>query len=192
MIASVRGIVQSIGEDQLLLEVGGVGLRISVPLSVIEDAPAPGRSLFLHTYLAVREDALNLYGFSSLEEREAFELLIQVSGVGPRLALAILSHLSLDMLRNAISSNQPEALVLVPGIGQKSAERIVFHLKDRLAPMLEPAGEPSEADSEVLTVLMALGYSMHEAQAALQALSPDAPEDVEERIRLALQHFARV
>ena len=192
MIASLRGVVQSIGDDQLLIEVGGVGLRVSVPLSVIDNAPAPGRPLFLHTYLAVREDALNLYGFLSQEEREAFELLIQVSGVGPRLALAILSHLSLDMLRNAIGTNQPEALILVPGIGQKSAERIIFHLRDRLAPVLEPIGEPSEADAEVLTVLTALGYSMQEAQTALQALSPDAPEDVEERIRLALQHFARV
>ncbi len=191
MIASLRGILLSLGEGELVMEVGGVGFQLAVPLSVVERAPAIGQPLFLHTELILRQESLKLFGFSSPEEREAFDLLLQVSGVGPRLALAILSHLSLELLRSAVSSNQPEALAQVPGIGRKSAEKIIFHLKDRLAPEPGAAAEPTPADQEVLAVLTGLGYNLVEAQAAIQSLPRGAPESVEERIRLALQHFAR-
>ncbi len=190
MIASVRGLLQMVGEDEVIVVVGGVGLSLAVPTSVLEAAPAVGKPIFLHTYLAVREDALTLYGFSSLEERELFELLIQVTGVGPRLALAALSHLSPDTLRNAVANDQPEALARVPGIGRKTSERIVFHLKDKLAAPLALEFAPSDVDSEVLGVLTALGYSLVEAQAALQTIPRDGPQDVEARVRLALQYFA--
>jgi len=191
MIASLRGILLSLGDQDLVLEVGGVGLRLAVPLSVVERAPAIGQPLFLHTELIVRQDALRLFGFSTLEERETFDLLLQVSGIGPRLALAILSHLSLEVLRGAVSANQAEALTRVPGIGRKTAEKLIFHLKDRLPPAMGPAAEPAPADAEVLAVLTGLGYNLAESQAALGSLPRDAPPDIEERIRLALQHFAR-
>lgn len=191
MISSVRGVVQVVDEEQLVLEIGGVGLTLHVPHPVLEQVPGVGRIMFLHTYLAVREDALNLYGFSSQDQRELFIELIQVSGVGPRLALAVLSTLSIDSLRMAVGNNQPEALQRVPGIGKKTAEKIVFQLKDRVAFAPPAAGEPSELDDEVLSVLTALGYSMLEAQSAVRSLESNGDESVEERVRQALQYFAK-
>lgn len=191
MISSLRGIVQHVGDQQLVLEVGGVGIQLAVPVSVLEDLPAVGNPYFLHTHLIVREDALTLYGFSSQEQREIFLELLKVSGIGPRLALAVLSNMSIDTLRLAIANNQPDAIVGVPGIGKKTAERLVFQLKDRIAFAPGVDGEPSEIDAEVLAVLTALGYSMTEAQSAVRSVVADAPESVEERVRLALQYFAR-
>ncbi len=191
MIDSLQGIVRRLGEGELVLEVGGVGLRVAVPSSVLEQAPAPGEPFFLHTHLVVREDSLTLYGFTSPEQRELFRLLMAVDGVGPRLALAALSHLSGDMIRNAVAHEQPEVLARVPGIGRKTAEKIVFHLRDRLQPAEVALRAPSPVDTEVVSVLTALGYSLVEAQAAVQSLPEDAPEDVEARVKLALRYFAR-
>lgn len=191
MIASLRGIVQHMGTGELVLEVGGVGLRLAVPASVLEAAPAIGQPLFLHTRLIVREEALSLYGFGSTEERELFDLLMQVNGIGPRLALAALSHLSPDGIRAAVAQDLPEVLSKVPGIGRKTAEKIIFHLKDRLAAPSGPGVEGLEADSDVLGVLTTLGYNLVEAQAAVQAIPAGSPPDVESRVRLALQYFTR-
>jgi Holliday junction DNA helicase RuvA len=191
MIASLRGSLQHLGDGELVMEVGGVGLKLAVPHSVIERAPAIGQPLFLFTELIVREDSLRLIGFSSTEERETFDLLLQVSGIGPRLALAILSHLSLETLHGAVTANQPELLTQVPGIGRKTAEKIIFQLKDRLPATQLPAPIPTQPDLEVVAVLTGLGYNLTEAQAAVQSLPRDGPESIEERIRLALQHFAR-
>lgn len=191
MISSVRGLVQSVGEGQLVLEVGGVGLTLEVPQSVLDKAPAQGRAMFLHTYLAVRQDALQLFGFDSQEQRELFTELIQVSGIGPRLALAVLSTLSGDTLRMAVANNQAEVLTRVPGIGKKTAEKVVFQLKDRLAFAVAEAEPAGELDDEVLSVLTALGYSMLEAQAAVRSLNSEGEESVEERVRQALQYFAK-
>jgi Holliday junction DNA helicase RuvA len=127
LIASLRGILLSLGDKELVLEVGGVGLQLAVPLSVVERAPAIGQPMFLHTELIVREDSLRLVGFSTTEERETFDLLLQVSGIGPRLALAILSHLSLEALRGPWPQSAG-ALSQVPGIGRKTAEKIIFQL----------------------------------------------------------------
>ena len=191
MIASLRGVVQHIGDDELILEVGGVGLRVAVPRSVLQDMPEVGQPLFLLTHLVVRETSLSLYGFSTTEQKELFELLIQVRGVGPRLALAVLSHLSPDVLRSAVARDQPEVLARVPGVGRKTGQKIIFHLKDRLATTLEDIGVPSEVDTEVLSVLTALGYSLVEAQAALQFIPDSAPQEIEERVMFALKFFAR-
>lgn len=191
MIATLRGVVQHVSSGEIVVEVGGVGLRLLVPRPVVESGAAVGRVVFLHTYLVVREDALTLYGFASPEQRDLFELLLQVSGVGPKLALAVLSHVSPDRLRAAVAAGQPEGLVGVPGVGRKTAERIVFHLKDKFAavPGQGPALVP--ADTDVLAALTALGYSLVEAQAAVQSLPEDAPQEVEGRVRLALRYFAR-
>lgn len=191
MIASLRGVVQHIGDDELILEVGGVGLRVAVPRSVLQEMPEVGQPLFLLTHLVVRESSLSLFGFSTTDQKELFELLIQVRGVGPRLALAVLSHLSPDVLRSAVARDQPEVLARVPGVGRKTGQKIIFHLKDRLATTFEDIGVPSEVDTEVLSVLTALGYSLVEAQAALQFIPDSAPQDIEERVMFALKFFAR-
>ena len=190
MIASVQGLVQHVDEGSIVLETGGIGIRIEVPISVLEASPAIGNSFLLYTQLIVREDSFNLYGFLSREQREHFNTLIKISGVGPQLGLAILSHLSSEILHNAVANNQPEALTIVPGIGRKTAEKIVFFLKDRLEIPIVGVQAPTAVDNELMGVLTGLGYSMVEIQAALKSLPQDAPEAVEERLRLALQYFA--
>lgn len=190
MIASLRGTVESVGEDQLVLEIGGVGLQVAVPLARLSAVPRLGEVIFLHTYLVVREDSLELFGFAEADSRRLFELLLSVGGIGPRLALATLAHMSPDAIRRAIAGDQPEAMTKVPGIGAKTAKKIVFELKDRLG---EPGLEvtpPSETETEVVTVLTGLGYSLVEAQAAAQSIPDDAPENIEEQVRLALRYFA--
>lgn len=191
MIASVRGIVQHVGLQEVVLEVGGIGLLLAVPQAALEPAPVIGQAMFLYTRLVVREEALSLYGFSSVEQREVFDLLLQVSGVGPKLAVTILSHLAPDGLRAAVASDQPVALTKVPGIGRKTAEKIIFHLKDRLAAPAAGMGLMLEADNDVVSALTALGYSLVEAQSSVQSIPAQAPSDVEARIRLALQYFSR-
>ncbi len=190
MIASVRGKVQFAGTNELVVEVGGVGLRIAIPQSAAEPLYKIGASCFLYTYLAVREDALNLYGFRSTEQRSFFELLLDVSGIGPKLSLSILSTLSPEMIRNAVAANQPEVFVTVPGIGKKTGERIVFHLKDKLGTPSAEFITKSDSDVEVLSVLTALGYTQLEAQTAIRSIPDDAGDDVEERVKLALKYFS--
>lgn len=189
MISSIRGTVQHVGTDEIILEVGGVGIRISLPIPVLEVVPAVGKPFFLHTRLIVREDSLSLYGFQNKEQREIFDMLLKVGGIGPRLGLAVLSHLSPDMLRSAVVNDHQEILMQVPGIGRKTAQKVIFYLKDRLAAPLEELPVPSELDNDVLSVLMTLGYSVVEAQTAIQSIPENAPEEVEERVRIALQHF---
>jgi Holliday junction DNA helicase RuvA len=191
MIQTVRGIVQHIGEDHLILEVGGIGLRIAVSASVLNAAPEVGKAAFIHTYLIFRQDEFRLYGFSTPEERGLFELLMQISGIGPKLAMGILSHLSPEFLRSAVVNGNPEAFAGVPGVGRKTAEKIIFNLKDTFSGPTAVPIRRSEADTEVLAALTALGYSLVEAQSALQAIPEDAPDDVAVRIRLALQSFAQ-
>ncbi|MFQ5406997.1 MAG: Holliday junction branch migration protein RuvA [Anaerolineales bacterium] len=192
MIASIAGTVLSFTDDSLVVDVGGVGLLVHVPSTVFDGSVGVGQTVNLFTHLAVREDSLTLYGFAALEQRTMFEALVGVSGVGTRLALSVLSTLSPDVLRSAVGGDQPEVISRVPGIGKKTAEKIVFHLKDKLGPTLPALAtmQISDADTEVLAALAALGYSVVEAQTALQSLPKDAPDDVEARIRLALQYFS--
>ena len=190
MISSIRGIVLHIGEGTLTLEVGGIGLRIAITGSVHGAGPEVGKPFFLHTYLNVREDELSLYGFQSAEERGLFEVLLGVSGVGPKLALSMLSNISPDVLRTAVANNQPEILTRVPGIGKKTGEKIIFHLKDILAAPTVELRIPSDVDTEVFGVLTSLGYSLIESQTAVQSIPEDAKDDLEERVRMALQYFS--
>ncbi len=190
MIRSIRGIVLHIGEGELTLEVGGIGLRIAITGSVHAAGPEVGKPFFLHTYLSVREDELSLYGFQSVEERGLFEVLLGVSGIGPKLAISVLSNLSPDVLRSAVANNQPEILTRVPGIGKKTGEKIIFHLKDILSAPAVDIRVPSDVDTEVLGVLTGLGYSLVESQTAVQSIPEDAKDELEERVRLALQYFS--
>ena len=194
MISSLRGTVLQLNHpDSLVVEVGGVGFKVFVPASVFDELDGVGRPAFLHTYLMVREDALTLYGFSTEEQRALFELLLTVQGVGPKLGLAILSSLSLDVLRRAVAQEQAEVLDRVPGVGRKTAEKIVFTLKDKLGAEigLGAITRVSNVDTEVLAALTALGYIVVEAQAAVQSIPKgEEARSVEDRIRLALQYFA--
>jgi len=190
MIASVSGVVQRVEEQALVVAVsGGVGLRLHVPAGLAQSA-RPGEEISLHTHLVVRADALTLYGFETPTERGLFAVLLGVNGVGPRLALAILSTLSPEAIRRAVFGEQAEIFQRVPGIGRKTAQKMLLHLQDRLEPSAkELSGIPAlgDVDTEVLDALTALGYSVVEAQTALQRIPRDAPPDVETRLRLALQ-----
>jgi Holliday junction DNA helicase RuvA len=192
MISCLRGTVLHIEQPgYLVVEVGGVGFKVFVPGPVFDNLDGVGRGIFLHTYLMVREDALTLYGFSSQEQRALFELLLTVQGVGPRLALSVLSSLSLDVVRRAVAHAQAEVLDGVPGVGRKTAEKIVFALKDKLKGELTVSGMPAvtDVDTEVIGALTTLGYSVVEAQAAVQAIPKGEGKAVEDRLRLALQYF---
>ena len=192
MIASLRGTILQLNSDSLVVEAGGVGYRVFVPASVFDSVDGLGRNIFLHTHHLIREDGQTLYGFSSEEQRALFELLLTVQGVGPKLALAVLSTLSLDVLRNAVAQEQPEVISRVRGVGRKTAEKIVFSLKDKLGPAfgLETIARVSDVNTEVIAALTALGYSVVEAQAAVQSIAKGEGKTVEERVRLALGYFA--
>lgn len=191
MIASLHGKVNQVEEGSLVIEVGGVGLQVFVP-SPLSDELSPGQNVFLYTSMIVRQDALALYGFDSLDGREIFDLLLGVSGVGPRLAVTILSTLTPDSIRRAIITEQAEIFNQVPGVGNKTAQKILFNMQDKISKEegFEPIAKMSEVDSEVLSALVALGYSVVEAQAALQSIPRDTPENVEQRLRIALRYFS--
>ena len=190
MIATLRGEISQIEETALIVEVGGVGLRVFVPAPLRTRAKV-GEAAFLFTHLVVREDALTLYGFESQAERELYNTLLGVDGVGPKVALAVLSTLTVDAIQRAVFAEESEVLGRVPGVGKKTAQKMALHLKDKLKPTDALAGVAAMADydSEVLAALTALGYSVVEAQSAIQSLPKDAPTDVEERLRVALQYF---
>jgi Holliday junction DNA helicase RuvA len=189
MIRMVRGTVMARGKDFLVIDVGGVGLKVFVaePTALESDQ---GSEIRLHTYLQVREDALNLFGFPSDEELAMFELLLGVNGVGPKVALATLSVLSPDALRMAVASEEPGLIARVPGIGRRTAEKIVLELRDKVkqASGLQALAQTTDVDTEVIEALIALGYSVVEAQRAVQKVPKEAT-GVEERLRLALSQF---
>src|SRR4030095_5979342 len=190
MIATLRGEITHIEDSALIIEVGGVGLRVFAPAPVRTRLKV-GEAAFLFTHLVVREDALTLYGCESRADRDLFNLLLGVDGVGPRLALSVLSTMTLDAIQRAIFADEPDVLSRVPGVGKKTAQKIALHLKDKLKPndALRQDEERLDVDLEVLHALTALGYSVVEAQAAIQSLPKDAPKDVEERLRVSLQYF---
>lgn len=190
MIATLRGEITQIEDNALIVEVGGVGLRVFVP-APLRGRMKAGEAAFLFTHLVVREDALTLYGFESQADRDLFNLLLGVDGVGPKVALSVLSSMTLDAIQRAVFADEAELLSRVPGVGKKTAQKIALHLKDKLKPTdtLAKVAAMSDTDSEVLAALTALGYSVIEAQTAIQAIPKDAPDDVEERLRLALQNF---
>lgn len=192
MIASLVGEVLDKNSDNIVIEIGGVGLQVYIPAPLC-DHLRPGEQVFLYTYLVVREDALTLYGFETKEGRQLFSLLLGVNGVGPRLALAVLSTLNPEAIRRAVFHEQEELFSRVPGVGKRTAQKILMHLQDRL-PMeagLQPVTMSVETDGDLLAALTSLGYSVVEAQAAIQSISRDAPQDEETRLRLALQYFTK-
>jgi Holliday junction DNA helicase RuvA len=189
MIASLSGRVSAVGKTYLVVDIGGVGFQVYVPAGLLRRDQL-GKTVELHTHLQVRENDLSLYGFGSEDELSLFELLLSVDRVGPRVALASLSALSPDALRTAILQSNTAVLARVPGIGPKMARKIAFDLKDKVEAEIGLAAVPAltDANAEVIEALTALGYSVVEAQAALQSL-PAGEMALEEKIRLALAYF---
>ena len=194
MIRLIRGEVVATSKDSLVIDVGhqgaGIGLQVHVP-SPSAAQYREGDTVTLQTYLQVREDSLTLYGFESTDELDIFELLIGVSGVGPKVALATLSTLTPDALRLALANDEPAVIARTPGVGKRTAQKIVLELKDKVsAPTdsLQSLAATTDADTEVMDALVALGYSVVEAQRALQAIPSDIV-GVEERLRFALAQF---
>jgi len=191
MIASLEGVVAAIGDNYVIVTVGGVGLRGYVLENVIHSLSGVGDHIRLYTHLHVRENDLTLYGCSTQDELEIFRLLLGVSGIGPKTALAVLSTLSPQSLRAAVAQEQADVLARAPGLGLKTARRVIFQLKDKMAPEGVGAAPPlTDQDAEVIAALTALGYSIVEAQTALQSLPRDAALSLEERIRAALAYFS--
>ena len=195
-IARLRGVVEDKGDDWLIVGVGGIGVLASVPATTAE-ALEPGDQAALFTHLHVREDALTLFGFSTREDLTLFEQLISVSGVGPRVALGLQSALDYAQLTTSIAGGRADVLRRVPGIGQKTAERLVLELRDKVQPpaagadIERPATGRPKADAEVVSALMGLGYSQAEAASAAERLPQDGDVPLEDRVRQALQFFAR-
>ena len=191
MIASLQGAVESLGSNCAIVNVGGVGFRVYMPTSVLSTLGAVGESVKLHTHLHVKEDDVSLYGFSSANELQLFETLIGVSGLGPRLALAMLSTMNVEQLTMAIATGSTDLLTSVPGIGKKMAQRLVLELKDKIGAGLIaiPAAQIAEEHAEVLAALTSLGYSVTEASQAVATLPRDSKLTLEERVKLALQYY---
>jgi Holliday junction DNA helicase RuvA len=191
MISNLSGRVGQVTDQHLTVEVGGVGLQVFTPQPLLAEVQR-GQVVSLHTYLVVRENELSLYGFASWEARQLFLMLLGVNGVGPRLALAILSALTVETIRAAVGTKRAEVLSGVPGVGTKTAQKIILHLADRIT--VQPGNGTLAAmvagDQELLQALTGLGYSVVEAQSALQSLPADAPEKIEERLKLALRYFS--
>jgi len=193
MIGRIAGTLLEKNPPEVLVEAGGVGYEIDVPMSTFYNLPALGERVTLLTHLAVREDAHQLFGFLTAVERQAFRQLIRISGVGSRIALAVLSGMSVVELAQAVTLQESGRLTKIPGIGKKTAERLLLELKGKLGAALEgvPGGSAPAADgsTDVLRALVALGYSEKEAAAAVRQLP--AGTGVSDGIRMALKSLAK-
>ena len=190
MIGRLTGTLAEKTPPQVLVDVSGVGYEVDVPMSSFYNLPALGERVTLLTHFVVREDAQVLFGFLTHEERATFRLLVKISGVGPRTALSILSGLAVDELARAVGLQESARLVKVPGIGKKTAERLLLELKGKLGDAVAaPASVASSAQADILQALVALGYSDREASATLKTLPPDV--EVAAGIKLALRALAK-
>ena len=189
MIAFLHGKLQARTDNTLIVNVGGIGYRVRVTAQTLANLGAVGADVQLHTYLRVREDELSLYGFATEDELDLFETLLTVSGIGPKVGLGILASASTDTIRFAIAQGNVEMLTAIPGIGKKTAQRLVLELKGKIdVSGLKDAGELSAADEDVVDALLNLGYSAAEATRAARAV-PSSAQTVEERVRVALQYL---
>lgn len=191
MIASIQGNIIRLGEDYIVVDAGGIGYQIYVPTHIF-DGLRVGEKISLLTQLIVREDSFTLFGFREQEDLGLFQELIRVNGVGPRLALETLSTHSADVIKRAVLNKQEEIFSQVAGIGKKTAQKIILSLEDRISfdEHLMFAPETAGINSEVQEALISLGYSVLEAQAALQTIPEDAPLDLETRLTIALRFFS--
>jgi len=193
MIASLHGKVESLGSDWAIINVNGIGFQVFMPTSTMSAIGTVGRDVHLYTHLQLREDNASLYGFASTEELSLFQLLISVSGLGPRLALAMLSGMSAEHLVTAIATGSVDLLTVIPGIGKKAATRIVLELKEKIGAgwITTPTTQLARENTDVLAALTALGYSAPEAAKAVATLSPSSDLSLEEKVKLVLQYFGK-
>ncbi len=191
MIASIRGTVTYKNESFMVVETGGIGFKVFVTAQACATTQE-GSPIFLHTHQITREDGMYLYGFEKIEERDLFIQIISVSGIGPKLGMAMLTALSAEAIQRAVMQEQDAVFSNVPGIGQKTAKKIILLLKDKIQPLLGEAGFEMipDADTDILQALVGLGYSLQDAQKAVTSIPKDANEDAGERLRIALQYFS--
>lgn len=204
MIAYVRGILAEKMEDSVIVEAGGLGYRIFVPVSVLSDLPKAGETVKIYTYYNVKEDSVSLYGFLAKNDLEMFRMLIGVNGIGPKSALGILSAMSPDVLRLAILSGDAKAISKAPGVGSKTAQRIILDLKDKVNAddiLYSVTDMPAKADvsdvsgiggvgKEAIEALHALGYTASEASGAVKKVTITETMTVEDVLKAALRHLA--
>ncbi len=191
MISSLYGKLESLGSDGAIINVGGIGFQVHMPTSDLSILGNTGDEVKVYTHLHVREDNIALYGFITADELRLFETLISVSGIGPKLALAMLSSLSVEQIIMAIATASTDVLTMTPGIGKKTASRVILELKEKIGAgwVITPTTQLARENTDVLAALTALGYSAAEAARAVAALPPTADLDLEGKIKLALQYF---
>ncbi len=191
MIAAIEGILEYFGVDSIIVKVGGIGIQVYVPSSSLSKLGAAGDNVSLYTHLHLREDNISLYGFTSSEELALFKNLISVSGVGPKVALSLLSSLAIEQLAMAITSGNAELISQAPGIGKKVASRIVIELRGKLEKEWKEAALPlAPEDADAIAALTSLGYSLREATQAISSLPNSSELSLEEKVKLALQQLA--
>ncbi len=188
MIGRLRGTIVRLGGESVVIEVGGVGYEVSVPVRALVELPGLGEDAVLHTHLYVREDQMALYGFDASDDRDLFRLLLGVSGVGPKVALAILSTMNADELRRVVASEDASALTVVPGIGKRSAQKLLLELRPKLD-LPDAEIDPSGTRSEVRAALEGLGYQPDEIGGALRDLPDDLP--IEDLLKRSLQALGK-
>jgi Holliday junction DNA helicase RuvA len=191
MIASLQGRLETISDDWATINVNGIGFQVHMPTSTLSTLGSRGQEVHIYTHLHLREDNATLYGFASPEELGLFQILIGVSGIGPRLALSMLSSMSVDQLTMAIATGNADLLTAVPGIGKKIAARLVLELKDKIGAELvtSPAAQLAQENADVIAALTSLGYSVAEASRAVANLPASPDLTLEEKLRLALGYF---
>jgi Holliday junction DNA helicase RuvA len=193
MIASLQGVIDAISKDSMIVNVNGIGFKVAVTTSVLSEYGSIGREVKLYTHFHVREDDMSLFGFTSLDEMRLFETLISVSGLGPKTGMAMLSALSADQIAMAIASGSVETLTTIPGIGKKTADRLILELKDKVGGVLisTPAGRAAQENADVVSALVSLGYSVQETTKAVNALPTGKLLSLEEKVKLTLQYLGK-
>jgi holliday junction DNA helicase RuvA len=192
MIAGVKGLIESIGSNWVIIDVGGISFQVFVPSSTLSNLSTVGQTARLHTNLHVREDNLTLFGFGSARDLALFEILITVKGIGPKLGLAMLSAMDAEHLTMAISSGDAAMLTAVPGIGKKTADRIVLELKEKIGGswVMSQDRESFQGNGDVISALTSLGYSAVESARAVASLPSSSQLELEEKIKLSLKYLS--
>ena len=193
MIASLEGIIDAVSKDSLIVNVNGFGFKIAVTTTVLSEMGITGREVKLYTHFHIREDDMSLFGFGSLDELKLFETLISVSGLGPKTGMAMLSAMSADQVAMAIASGSVEILTTIPGIGKKTADRLILELKDKVGGVMisSPAGKAAQENADVVSALVSLGYSVQETTRAVNALPSGKKLTLENKVKLALQYLGK-
>jgi Holliday junction DNA helicase RuvA len=191
MIASIHGSLEVLEIDWAIINVGGIGFQVYLPTTTLSTLGNVGEEVRLHTHLHLREDGVTLYGFISTADLGLFQILIGVTGLGPKLALAMLSTMDAEKLSLAIATSSTDLLTEIPGIGKKMANRLILELKEKIGAGLTnpPTTERAQESAEVIAALTALGYSVAEANQAVATLPPTSNLSLEEKIKLTLQYF---